>query len=62
MFESLDLPVLFEAEVVVAGGGPAGIAAALAAARLGKRVVLLEQTGRVSVVVKGKTVRIFINH
>ena len=45
MFESLDLPVLFEAEVVVAGGGPAGIAAALAAARLGKRVVLLEQTG-----------------
>lgn len=38
-------PVLFEAEVVVAGGGPAGIAAALAAARLGKRVVLLEQTG-----------------
>lgn len=32
MFESLDLPVLFEAEVVVAGGGPAGIAAALAAA------------------------------
>ena len=45
MFESLDLPVLFETEVVVAGGGPAGIAAALAAARLGKRVVLLEQTG-----------------
>lgn len=44
MFESIELPTFFEAEIVIAGGGPAGIAAALAAARLGKRVVLLEQT------------------
>ncbi|WP_207636643.1 FAD-dependent oxidoreductase, partial [Enterocloster asparagiformis] len=29
-----------EAEVVVAGGGPGGICAALAAARLGKKTVL----------------------
>lgn len=38
-------PVLTEADVVVCGGGPAGIAAALAARRAGSRVALLEQTG-----------------
>ncbi len=40
-----ELPVLADADVVVCGGGPAGIAAALAASRAGKRVTLLEQTG-----------------
>ena len=45
MIPELDLPVLAEAEVAVAGAGPAGVAAALAAARSGARVVLLEQTG-----------------
>lgn len=33
-------------EVLVCGGGPAGIAAALAAARLGRKVLLVERYGR----------------
>lgn len=37
------VPVLTEADVIVCGGGPAGIAAAVSAARHGARVVLLER-------------------
>lgn len=40
-----ELPVVAEAEVVVLGGGPAGIAAATAAARTGARTLLLERYG-----------------
>jgi hypothetical protein len=40
-----EVPVLAEADVVVAGGGPAGLGAALAAARHGARVVLCERYG-----------------
>lgn len=39
------IPVLGEYEVVVVGGGPAGIAAALAAGRNGKSTLLIERYG-----------------
>ncbi|MBB6049835.1 FAD-dependent oxidoreductase [Armatimonas rosea] len=38
-------PVTFETDVCVVGGGPAGIAAALSAARSGARVLLIERMG-----------------
>ncbi len=40
-----DVPVLTECDVAVLGGGPAGVCAAAAAARAGKRVVLVERYG-----------------
>jgi hypothetical protein len=38
-----DLPVFAETDVLVVGGGPAGVAAAVAAARLGAEVMLVER-------------------
>jgi hypothetical protein len=40
-----DVPVVAVVQVVVLGGGPAGIAAAVAAARSGARTILLERYG-----------------
>jgi FAD dependent oxidoreductase len=40
-----DIPIYGEYEVVVLGGGPAGIAAAVAAARSGRRTLLVERYG-----------------
>jgi hypothetical protein len=42
---SRQTPVIGEYEVVVLGGGPAGIAAAVAAARNGRRTILVERYG-----------------
>jgi hypothetical protein len=42
---SSDIPVLDEVDVVVLGGGPAGIAAAIAASRNGAKTMLLERYG-----------------
>ena len=39
------IPVEGEYDVVIAGGGPAGVGAALSAARLGAKVLLIEATG-----------------
>ena len=40
-----DFPVVAEADVVVAGGGPGGLPAAIAAARHGASVLLIERYG-----------------
>lgn len=40
-----DLPVEAGYDLVVAGGGPAGVAAAVSAARLGAKVLMVEATG-----------------
>ena len=40
-----EIPVAREADVVVVGGGPAGLAAAVASARCGAKTVLVEQFG-----------------
>ncbi|WP_372933514.1 FAD-dependent oxidoreductase, partial [Mariniphaga sediminis] len=40
-----EIPVSGKYDVVIAGGGPAGVAAAVCSARLGAKVLLLEATG-----------------
>ncbi len=40
-----DIPVEDGYDLVVAGGGPAGAAAAISAGRLGTKVLLIESTG-----------------
>ena len=40
-----EIPVVADADLIVAGGGPAGISAAITAARMGKRVRLFEMHG-----------------
>ena len=42
--QSHSIPVAGEADVIVVGGGVAGVAAAVSAARNGSRVILLEKS------------------
>jgi hypothetical protein len=44
---SRDIPIIDHVEILVAGAGPAGFGAALTAARMGKKVLVIEQTGAV---------------
>ena len=41
--QAADLPVMHETEVLVVGGGPAGVAAAFASARMGAKTLIVEQ-------------------
>lgn len=43
--ETLKTPIIAETDVVIMGGGPAGVTAAIAAARLGAEVILIERWG-----------------
>ncbi len=43
---SISAPVYDKADIVVIGGGPSGVAAAISASRCGKKVILIEQTGQ----------------
>lgn len=45
MIKNIELPILADGEVIVCGGGVAGVAAALVAARSGAKVILIEQMG-----------------
>jgi len=42
---TFDLPTKYESDVIVVGGGPAGFAASVAAARHGLKTILIEQYG-----------------
>jgi hypothetical protein len=56
-----EVKVLKEADVVVVGGGPGGVASAIAAARMGARTVLLERYGHLGGMATGGLVNIFPN-
>jgi ribulose 1,5-bisphosphate synthetase/thiazole synthase len=56
------LPVLGETDVLVVGGGPAGIAAAIAARRAGARVTIVERYGHFGGLWTGGLVLLVIGH
>ena len=58
---SREIKVVRKADVVVAGGGPGGYAAAIAAARMGAKVVLLERYGHLGGMATGGFVNIIPN-
>ncbi|MDD5677350.1 MAG: FAD-dependent oxidoreductase [Kiritimatiellae bacterium] len=54
------LPVIREVDVLVAGGGPAGIAAAIAAARNGAKTMLVERFGYLGGMITGSYVTYYM--
>jgi hypothetical protein len=58
---SRQVPVVRETDVLVVGGGPGGVAAAIAAARTGARVVLLERYGHLGGMATGGLVNAIPN-
>ncbi len=57
-----ELPVLHETDVLVVGGGPAGVVAALAAKRAGVKVALIERYGHLGGLWTGGLVLVVIGH
>ena len=57
-----ELPVLHETDVLVVGGGPAGVVAALGARRAGARVTLVERYGHFGGLWTGGLVLLVIGH
>jgi len=56
-----DIKVIKEADVIVVGGGPGGVASAIAASRAGARTVLIERYGHLGGMATGGLVNIFPN-
>ena len=56
-----EIKVLKEADVVVVGGGPGGVASAIAAARMGAKTVLIERYGHLGGMATGGLVNISPN-
>ena len=56
-----ELPVIRDADVIVVGGGPGGVAAAITAARNGAKTVLLERYGHLGGMATGGLVNIIPN-
>ena len=57
-----ELPVLHQTDVLVVGGGPAGVAAAIAAKRAGAEVTLVERYGHFGGLWTGGLVLVVIGH
>jgi succinate dehydrogenase/fumarate reductase flavoprotein subunit len=57
-----ELPILHETDVLVVGGGPAGVVAALAAKRAGAKVTLVERYGHFGGLWTGGLVLLVIGH
>jgi ribulose 1,5-bisphosphate synthetase/thiazole synthase len=55
-----EIPVAADVEVLVVGGGPAGIAAGIAAAREGARTLLVERYGYLGGMITGANVTLFM--
>ncbi len=59
--EAREIPVVREVDVVVVGGGPGGVAAAVSAARAGARTLLIERYGHLGGMATGGLVNIIPN-